>query len=335
MKAAIFTTALLTAIGATATVPCTGTTTLRDEAAKKKILFGSGMINPHWLNETMFAAVLAEQFNSLSPENELKWSFIHPTKDTYNWESIDRLVGFAEQHNMAMKGHGLISNCCNPDYLVNITDPSAFRAEMAAHFKAVLERYAGKIDRWDVVAEALKTNGGGLQTNNDFYKVLGPSYIEDAFRMARAASPDAKLLLNENLVESNPAKRQELYDLVSGLVADGVPIDGVALQMHITEVLPEAGVITDMVNSYKALGLDVTIAEMDVHTLDSTKQAVIYGAVIDEALHAGITDIHFWGFTDEHNYTWVDHAGPLMFDKQYHAKPAFYATHDALAKFVN
>ncbi|PMB65109.1 Exoglucanase XynX [Beauveria bassiana] len=96
--------------------------------------------------------------------------------------------------------------------------------------------------------------------------------------------------------------------------------------MHMTEVLPEAGVITDMVNSYKSLGLEVRIAEMD---------AVIYGAVVDEALHAGITDIHFWGFTDGHNYTWVDHAGPLMFDKQYHAKPAFYATHDALAKFVN
>ncbi|KAM3516471.1 hypothetical protein NHJ13051_009883 [Beauveria bassiana] len=62
----------------------------------------------------------------------------------------------------------------------------------------------------------------------------------------------------------------------------------------------------DMVNSYKALGLEVTIAEMDVHTLNSTKQAIIYGAVIDEALHAGIADTHFWGFTDEHNYTWVD-----------------------------
>jgi endo-1,4-beta-xylanase len=235
---------------------------------------------------------------------------------------------------MAVKGHGLISSCCNPDYLLNITDPTAFRAAMTAHFEAVMHRYNGKMDRWDVVTEALATQGGGLNAN-DFYNVLGPGYIADAFRIARAADPDAKLFINENLVESLPGKRQELYDLVSGLVADGVPIDGVALQMHITEVAPIPGVITDMVDSYKALGLEVTIAEMDVHTLDAALLAEIYGAVVDEALNAGITDISFWGFTDKHAYTWLPGAKPLMFDKCYTAKGAFYATHTALTNFIS
>jgi endo-1,4-beta-xylanase len=67
-----------------------------------------------------------------------------------------------------------------------------------------------------------------MQVNN-FYKVLGPEYIADAFRIAQAASPSAKLFINENLVEPNACQRQELYDLVAGLVAGGVPIDGVAL----------------------------------------------------------------------------------------------------------
>jgi GH35 family endo-1,4-beta-xylanase len=176
--------------------------------------------------------------------------------------------------------------------------------------------------------------GGGLNAN-DFSRQLGSGYINEAFRIARAASPRAKLYINENQVEVLPGKRQELQDLVSGLVADGVPIDGVALQMHITEVAPVPGVITDMVRFYKALGLQVEIAEMDVHTLNKTLETQIYGAVIKEALEAGITDISFWGFTDKHAYTWVPGAKPLMFDENYKPKGAFYATHSALEDFVD
>ena len=175
--------------------------------------------------------------------------------------------------------------------------------------------------------------GGMLgRQNNTFYEVLGPGYIADAFRIARSADPDAKLFINENLVEVLPGKRQELYDLVSGLIAQNVPIDGVALQMHITQVAPVPGVITDMVDSYRALGLDVTIAEMDVQTLNTTLQTDIYNAVISETLDAGITDISFCGFTDKHRYTWVKGAKPLMFDEYYNPKGAFYAIYAALTR---
>lgn len=309
------------------------TTPLREEADKKGVLIGSGAINPAYLEDPQFAAVLAEQFESLSPENEMKWAFINPSKGYYNWTAIDTLVEFAAQNNMLVKGHGLLSGCCNPDYVLNITDPTSFQAAMKEHFEAVMHRYDGKIDRWDVVTEVLETQGGNL-SDNDVYKVLGPDYIEDAFRIARAAAPNAKLLINENLVEQYPVKRQALYDLVSGLVAKGVPIDGVALQMHITLAAPEPGVITEMVNSYTALGLEVSIAELDVHTLDGALTTDIYGAVMKEALEAGITDISFWGFTDRHLYTWLPGAKPLMFDENYCPKGAFYATHDALTNFA-
>jgi GH35 family endo-1,4-beta-xylanase len=335
IKAAASLSIALFAITASAgVIPGAGTSSLRDEAQNKDILIGSGAINPNYLNDTRFAAVLGEQFNSLSPENEMKWTFLNPAEGQYNWQTIDRLVDFAEHHNMAVKGHGLISSCCNPDYLLNITNAEASRAAMTAHFEAVMHRYHGRIDRWDVVTEVLETMGGGLQKNY-FYNVTGPGYIEDAFRIARTADADAKLFINENLVESLPGKRQELFDLVSGLVAKGTPIDGVALQMHITEVPLVPGVITNMVNSYEALGLEVAIAEMDVHTLNNTLETEIYGSVISEALSAGITDISFWGFTDKHAYTWVPGAKPLMFDEKYKPKAEFYATHSALAEFVD
>ncbi|WP_416416337.1 endo-1,4-beta-xylanase [Paenarthrobacter aromaticivorans] len=322
-----------------------GIGSLREEAAKAGLIIGSGSIKgmtstadgrpPNYLSEPLFREVLAEQFNSLSPENDMKWQFVQPEEGVFDFDGLDRLAAFGKANNMQVKGHGLISSCCNPDYLkAKINDPVAFRAAMVNHFNTIMKRYKGKMDRWDVVTEALETTGGGLQ-HNDFYNALGPGYIAEAFRIAHNADPRAKLFLNENLVESLPGKRQELYDQVSGLVADGVPINGVALQMHETIQGPPPGVITEMTNFFHGLGLEVSIAELDVHTLDPVSQAKIYGDIVTEALNAGITEISVWGFTDKHLYTWLPGAKPCMFDENYDPKPAYFAVLDALRNYVN
>jgi GH35 family endo-1,4-beta-xylanase len=124
--------------GTISSCPDNTTTPLRLEASKNNVLIGSGATNLNYLNDTQFAAVLAEQFQSLLPENELKWSCIHPTEGHYNWEILNRLVDFAGNHSMVVKGHGLISSCCNPYYLLNITDPTAFHAAMKNHFEAIM-----------------------------------------------------------------------------------------------------------------------------------------------------------------------------------------------------
>lgn len=330
-----------------AAAPASGSTdtepTLRELAEQAGVVIGSGSIKAaewtidgrpsNYLAEPEFAEVLSQQFNSLSPENEMKWTFVQPQEGVFDFAGLDRLVDFAADHDMAVKGHGLISSCCNPDYVVAITDPAEMRAALTTHFDTVMGRYDGKMDRWDVVTEAIETQGTTLQ-QNDFFRVLGPGYIAEAFRIARAADADARLFINENLVEFDSAKRQALYDLVSGLVADGVPIDGVALQMHETFAGPTPGVITEMVDSYHDLGLEVEVAELDVHTYDPASQATIYGDVVAEALAAGVTEISTWGFTDKHLYTWLPGSKPLIFDEEYNPKPAYFAVRDALQAFV-
>jgi endo-1,4-beta-xylanase len=311
---------------------------LREQAAEAGILLGSGAINPDYLEDPRFAQILAEQFNSLSPENELKWSWVEPQQGTFDFTKLDRLVDFAEKHDIAVKGHGLISGSFIPPWLEQIKDPDELRAATTDHFRTIMTRYDGKMDRWDVATEVLSTMGGTGLDQNYYYQVLGPDYLAEVFRIARAADPDAKLFINESLVESYPEKRRELYDLVAGLVAKGVPIDGVGLETHLTLSPPEPGVITDIVNSYRALGLEVAITEMDVHLNPDANhdahQAEIYGSVVGEALAAGIRDISFWGFTDKHHYTWLPGAQPLMFDEDYNPKPAFFATWTALANHV-
>ena len=335
----------LSTAAASAAEPDTDTgATIRELAQEAGILFGSGSVKAsestaddrpaNYSTDPRYGQVLAEEFNSLSPENEFKWNMVQPEEGVFDFAGLDRLVAFAEEHGMQAKAHSGISRSFNPDYLVAKTDPAEFHQAMVDHFTTIMQRYTGRMDRWDVVTEALTTFGGTGLEHNLFYDRLGPGYVAEAFRIAHAADPTAKLFINENLVEFYPEKRQELYDLVSGMVADGVPIDGVALQMHETLAGPTPGVLTSIVNEYKALGLDVTIAELDVHTYDPIQQAQIYGDVVAEALAAGIKDISVWGFTDKHLYTWLPGAKPTMFDEEFNPKPAYFAVRDALRSFV-
>ncbi|MGW0665130.1 endo-1,4-beta-xylanase [Streptodolium elevatio] len=314
--------------------------TLRGVADKAGVLVGSGAINPAYLDDPRFAATLATQFNSLSPENELKFSFSEPQQGVFNFAPLDRLVDFAEDHDIAVKGHGLISGGVNPAWLTEPTNsPQFVRAATFNHFNTLMDRYHGKMDRWDVATEVLSIFGGTGLEHNFWYNKLGPDYLAEVFQMAHNADPSAKLYLNESLVEYYPAKAQELYDLVADLVARGVPIHGVGLESHATIVGPPPGALTSIIKSYQALGLEVAVTELDVHVTDETAgpgqsnkvQAKIYGDIVSEALAAGVSDISFWGFTDAHAFTWLPGAKPLMFDEHYFPKPAYFATWTALA----
>jgi endo-1,4-beta-xylanase len=153
-----------------------------------------------------------------------------------------------------------------------------------------MDRYRGVMDRWDVVSRPLTTFGGTGRSATSSTIGSGPTTLEKRSGIARDADTQAGLFLKENLVEALSVKRQELLELVRDMVSRGVPIDGVALQMHEMQVGPPPGARPTS-GDYTALGLEVTIAEPDVHILDPIHQAVVYGDVESEALAAGITGI--------------------------------------------
>ena len=175
-----------------------------------------------------------------------------------------------------------------------------------------------------------------------FLRSLGPGYVAEAFRLAREADPDALLVYNDYGGEGLSRKSDAIYELVRGLKEDGVPIDGVGLQMHIAAgSYPPAADIAANIARLADLGLLVNISEMDVRIRDLPgdeatrlqRQREVYREVVgvcvaDPRCHAAT----FWGFTDAHS--WIDtffaEDDPLLFDEQYQAKPAFFGVEDAL-----
>jgi endo-1,4-beta-xylanase len=169
---------------------------------------------------------------------------------------------------------------------------------------------------------------------------LGPGYIADAFRWARAADPQAKLYINDYEVEYDTPKRAALHELVRDLRAQGVPVDGVGFQTHVP-LHSELRQLPGTLRMFADLGVDVAITELDVRMelpVDSAKlarQAELYHRATTACLAVSrCVSLTVWGFTDA--YSWVPEALPgwgaaALLDEQYGEKPAYARVHATLA----
>jgi endo-1,4-beta-xylanase len=289
------------------------------------------------LGETRYRDTVSNEFNYLTAEYEMKWNVIETTPGMDNFSAGDAILAYAESRGMAVKGHTLVWHGSVPSWLDGLP-PSELRLAFDRHIQSVVEHYRGRVLAWDVVNEAVADDGSGLR-DTVFRQKLGDQYIADAFRLARQVDPQALLFYNDYGGEGTGAKSNRIYDLVRSLRAQGVPIDGVGLQMHISaNSRPSDASISSNIRRLADLGLVVNISEMDVRMasvpgsmqaqLEAQRAAyhsVVSLCVMEPRCHA----VTFWGFTDAH--TWINGDTPLLFDRQYAAKPAYFGVLDAFS----
>ncbi|RYY73446.1 MAG: endo-1,4-beta-xylanase [Gammaproteobacteria bacterium] len=301
-------------------------------------------------------AVVFPHFNQLTAGNIMKMSYLHPSEFTYNFAQADELVSFASSHGMKVHAHTLIwhSDYQVPSFMNNYSGD--FEAMLKTHVQIVASHFAGKVDSWDVVNEALAEDGDGAAVNgfrnSVFYQKMGVNFIDQAFINARAADPVADLFYNDFNIENGGTKTTNLLALVDGLKSRGVPITGVGFQMHVLLDWPSASTIEAAMKAVADRGLKVKITELDVRvnniynpsapvytSLTSTAAALqkeryrqivaSYMKVVPAAQRAGIT---VWGVWDADS--WLNTASepdwPLLFDTNFLPKPALQGFADGL-----
>jgi len=195
-------------------------------------------VEPAFLeSDATYAETVAREFSSVTPENAMKWGPIHPDESAWRWAPADRVLEFAAAHGMRVHGHALVWHEQLPPWLRGVA-PRRFRATLEEHIGTLVGRYRGRVGSWDVVNEALTSRGRLRDTL--FLDRLGPDYVAEAFRIAHAADPDARLYYNEFGADALGRKSDAVLSLLRGLLDDGVPIHGVGLQMHVDAASPPA-----------------------------------------------------------------------------------------------
>ena len=210
--------------------PAEPPTTLREAAETSGRLIGVA-VQARLLNDASYTAVVRE-FGSVTAENEMKWQSLEPQPNQFNFNNADRVVAFAEQNGMQVRGHTLVWHSQLPGWVSQLTTPEAVRSAMLNHIETVVSRYRGRVFSWDVVNEAWQDNASGLRTSV-FQQQLGDGFIDEAFIAARAADPDAKLYYNDYGTEGTNGKANAVFTMVEGMVARGVPIDPVGVKVPV------------------------------------------------------------------------------------------------------
>ena len=175
---------------------------------------------------------------------------------------------------------------------------------------------------------------------------IGPDYIAKAFYWAHEADPDAILYYNDYNGDSPGRKADAIYELVAGLVEDGVPIHGVGLQMHLNwkeSRQATTGDIRQVMDRLGRLGLRASVTEMNVGIYNPQQpyeamlelQAEMYAEVARACVEApNCNTLVVWGLSDQ--YAWVPswrvpEDSPLLFDEDFNPKPAYFALAQVLS----
>ena len=336
--------------------------TAKAAAEAKHLLLGAA-VNMHQLRgDATYRRVLAEQYSMVVGENCMKWAELRPTPDTYSFEEADELVQFAEQHGMKVRGHNLCWHEQLPAWFAATATKDNAAKLLTEHIATVAGRYRGRIHSWDVVNEAVwikDGRGDGMRSSSPWFELLGPGYVDLAFRAARAADPGALLTYNDYGMEydepEEQQKRAAVLALVRRLREAKTPIDAVGIQSHIKtgDITNLGDGIRDFAGKMRRLGLQVFLTELDVNDDGLPEEpveqqdrdvAAVYRHYLDAMLkEPAVRAMLTWGVADEQSWLqgerWRSKHPergqrplPFLVDEEgaYRAKPAYFAMRDAI-----
>ena len=305
--------------------------------------------------------IVTSEFNSITPENSLKWMFLQPFPNKFNFGAADKYVELGIKNNMHIVGHALVWHNQLADFMKTTRSRSEFKKHVEDHINTVVSRYKGKIDAWDVVNEAFNENGS--LRPSVFKKQMGDNYIEDVFKLAETADPDADLIYNDyNLYK--PAKRAGVLKMVKKLQENGTKINAIGVQAHWRLNSPSLKEIEQIILDISDLGVEVMFTELDVTVLPNPWELVgaevtqnfskfegdpkmdPYPKALPKSVEKQlakryedifklfikhqdkISRVTFWGVMDKHSWLndWPIKGRtnyPLLFDRNYQPKKAY------------
>lgn len=298
---------------------------LKVEGRKHDLLIGTAVNGEALNNDAEYKKKIREEFSIITPENEMKFSVVQPNLNKFNFKNADKIVEFAEENEIKVRGHTLVWDKRIPDWLEN----SNFTKEEAEqilknHIYTVVNRYKGRVYAWDVVNEAF--NNDGSLKDSYWLRTIGPEYIKKAFIWAKEADPDALLFYNDYSAEVTNEKSNAIFNLLKSFKNEKIPVDGIGFQFHtnLYQKFTENEITINM-ERFRDIGLKINVTELDVKISDSNyseklklkKQAEQYSVVLNSCMNlkGSCTVFSMWGFTDK--YTWIRSDSPLLLNSVY------------------
>ncbi len=156
------------------------------------------------------------------------WARFEPQRGQPQTERILNVARWYSDHHCVVKGHPLCWHTLTADWLLTMSNREILQAQVKRIERDVSD-FAGVIDQWDVVNEAVimpvfdRYDNGITRLCKELGRI---ELIRTMFDATRSINPAATLLLND--FDVSPA-----YDiLIEGCLAAGIQIDVIGIQTH-------------------------------------------------------------------------------------------------------
>jgi uncharacterized repeat protein (TIGR02543 family) len=337
---------------------------------------------------------LTRHFNVLTAENDMKPSYFGGTRNGstvsgFTWASPDNFVNAAYNSGFKVHGHVLLWHNQNSQWIKNLDENTGEEVALAAmrdYIYKVMDRYRGKVYSWDVLNEVIPdgvsatanwktsirtvaiTNQG--QDKNPWWYATKEKYVYEGFKAARLADPNVILYYNDYNMD-DAAKSTVVANMISEVNEqwkndrdntdkNRLLIEGIGMQSHHNTTITATKIEQSLIK-FKALGLKISISELDVLCMDYNSYNNSTGGGTGKASQSIATNtqklaaanlyrdyfilflkypeierVTFWGLFD--NASWRSGGLPLPFEGDTNntspskilAKPAYYKILEAL-----
>lgn len=300
----------------------------------------ANMGDPDGIPDTVTAARAAAQFGGFSMY-ETGFDQVQPAQNWYDFDSADALMATARANGrIPMFCHGDLGGGTNvtPYWVANSGLTAAQLTQLIqTHTQTVIGRYKGLCDGWTIINESL-SDADGTVSKGFWEENAGASYIATALQAARAADPALKLFITDYNIENAGVKATGMYNLISNLKQQGVPIDGVGWEGHFVlngpnPYRPNLSQMVANMAQLATLGVVVRITELDERILlpataqNLADQASDYGVVVQACLMSpncqGVQAFDVDDLTSWITASFPGYGAATMFDASFNPKPAY------------
>ena len=310
-------------------------------------------VNQRNVTNAQQQALVKQEFNSMTAENDMKPEPTEPQEGQFNFENADRIANFARQNGIKLRGHCLMWHSQIGRWMYDgVTDKEVFYKRMKNHIQTIVSRYKDVIYCWDVVNEAISDdpNAQDPYRQSPMYKLCGDEFIAKAFQYAREADPKALLFYNDYSTV-DPHKRDRIYNMVKKMKDAGVPIDGIGMQGHYNIYFPTEELLDEAISKFKQVVKHIHVTELDIRVneemggqLQFSREGVTVTDSVKQHLadqyarvfrvfrkHKDVIDcVTFWNLGDRDSWLGQNNY-PLPFDTEYKPKLAYEYIRDMKA----
>ena len=314
------------------------------DAYKKDFLIGVA-VNQRNVTNPEQMALIRQEFNSITAENDMKPQLTEPKEGEFSWEAADKIANFCRQNGIKLRGHCLMWHSQIGEWMLGDNPTKeVFYERMKNHIQTVVTRYKDVVYCWDVVNEAMTDDKNAVDPyrQSPMYKLCGDEFIAKAFQFAREADPKALLFYND-YNECDPVKSQRIYNMVKAMKQAGVPIDGIGMQGHYNIYGPTEQEVDNALTLYRKIVKHIHVTELDIRTNEEMGGALRFsreGANVTDSVKQHLADqyarvfrvfrkhkdvidcVTFWNLGDRDS--WLGAANyALPFDTEYKPKMAY------------